>query len=94
MTKVLYIKNLFERTGSNRVRYSEYEWMKQQFIDWAFTYVNSFLYYEDYDALNDETRQMMQQSMASFGGIASTYHIALLDKPTIIWNFHSPMLGV
>ena len=22
--------------------------MKQQFIDWAFTYVNSMLYYEDY----------------------------------------------
>ena len=29
---------------------------------------------------SDETRQMMQQSMAAFGGIAPTYHIALLDK--------------
>lgn len=27
----------------------QYDWMKQQFIDWAFTYVNSFLYYEDAD---------------------------------------------
>ena len=36
----------------------------------------------------------MQQSMAAFGGIAPTYHIALLDKPTIIWDFHSLMLGV
>ena len=53
------MKNLFERTSSNWVRYSEYEWMKQQFIDWTFTYFNSFLYYEDYDTLNDETRQMM-----------------------------------
>ena len=68
--------------------------MKQQFIDWAFTYINSFLYYEDYDTLNDETRQMMQQSMAAFGGIAPTYHIALLDKPTIVWDFHSLLLGV
>ena len=76
-------------------KYAErYEWMKQQFIDWAFTYINSFLYYEDYDTLNDETRQMMQQSMAAFGGIAPTYHIALLDKPTIVWDFHSLMLGV
>ncbi|EJW93181.1 hypothetical protein EVA_18713, partial [gut metagenome] len=33
-----------------------YDWMKQQFIDWAFTYINIFLYYEDYDTLNDETR--------------------------------------
>ena len=56
------MKNLFERTSFNWVRYSEYEWMKQQFIDWAFTYINSFLYYEDYDTLNDETWQMMQQS--------------------------------
>ena len=47
--------------------------------------INSFLYYEDYDILNEETRQMMQQSMVAFGGIAPTYHIALLDKPTIIW---------
>ena len=59
-----------------------------------FTYINSFLYYEDYDTLNDETRQMMQQSMAAFGGIAPTYHIALLDKPTIVWDFHSLLLGV
>lgn len=68
--------------------------MKQQFIDWAFTYINSFLYYEDYDTLNDKTRQMMQQSMAAFGGIAPTYHIALLDKPTIVWDFHSLLLGI
>ena len=71
-----------------------YHWMKQQFIDWAFTYINSFLYYEDYDILNEETRQMMQQSMVAFGGIAPTYHIALLDKPTIIWDFHSLLLGI
>ena len=83
------------KTMSFQREYAErYEWIKQQFIDWAFTYINSFLYYEDYDTLNDETRQMMQQSMAAFGGIAPTYHIALLDKPTIIWDFHSLMLGV
>ena len=71
-----------------------YDWMKQQFIDWAFTYVNSMLYYEDYDTLNEDTRRLMQQSMAAFGGNAPTYHIALLDKPTIIWDFHSLLLGV
>ena len=68
--------------------------MKQQFIDWAFTYVNSMLYYEDYDTLSEDTRRLMQQSMAAFGGNAPTYHIALLDKPTIIWDFHSLFLGV
>ena len=87
--KPMAVNMSFQREYAER-----YEWMKQQFIDWAFTYINSFLYYEDYDTLNDETRQMMQQSMAAFGGIAPTYHIALLDKPTIVWDFHSLMLGV
>ena len=26
--------------------------------------------------------------------IAATYHIALLDKPTIVWDFHSLLLGI
>ena len=37
---------------------------------------------------------MMLQSMAAFSGIAPTYHIALLDKPTIVWDFHSLLLGI
>ena len=87
--KPMAVNMSFQREYAER-----YEWMKQQFIDWSFTYINSFLYYEDYDTLNDETRQMMQQSMAAFGGIAPTYHIALLDKPTIVWDFHSLLLGI
>ena len=83
-------KNMsFQREYAER-----YEWIKQQFIDWAFTYINSFLYYEDYDKLNEDTRQIMQESMAAFGGIAPNYHILLLDKPTIVWDFHSLLLGV
>ena len=80
--------------GFQREYAERYDWMKQQFIDWAFTYVNSMLYYEDYDTLNEDTRRLMQQSMAAFGGNAPTYHIALLDKPTIIWDFHSLLLGI
>lgn len=80
--------------GFQREYAERYDWMKQQFIDWAFTYVNSMLYYEDYDILNEDTRRLMQQSMAAFGGNAPTYHIALLDKPTIIWDFHSLLLGI
>lgn len=71
-----------------------YEWLKQQFTDWAFTFVGSFLYYEDYDTLSEDSRRLMQQGMAAFGGNAPTYHIALLDKPTIIWDFHSLSLGI
>jgi len=71
-----------------------YDWLKQQFTDWAFTFVGSFLYYEDYDKTDEDSRRLMQQGMAAFGGNAPTYHIALLDKPTIIWDFHSLLLGI
>ena len=87
--KPMAVNMSFQREYAER-----YDWMKQQFIDWAFTYVNSMLYYEDYDTLNEDTRRLMQQSMAAFGGNAPTYHIALLDKPTIIWDFHSLLLGI
>ena len=26
--------------------------------------------------------------------MAPTYHIALFDKPTIVWDFHSLLLGI
>ena len=29
-----------------------YDWLVPQFRDWAFTFVSSFLYYEDYDSLD------------------------------------------
>lgn len=71
-----------------------YDWLLTQVKDWAFTFVYSYLYYKDYDK-NDETiRDLYRQGMAAFGGIAPTYHIALLDKPTIVWDFHSLLLGV
>jgi hypothetical protein len=71
-----------------------YDWLLTQFKDWAFTLVSSFLYYEDYDKADEPTRDLYRQGMAAFGGIAPTYRIALLDKPTIVWDFHSLLLGV
>lgn len=71
-----------------------YDWLVTQFKDWAFTFVSSFLYYEDYDTIDVPTRDLYRQGMAAFGGIAPTYHISLLDKPTIVWDFYSLLLGV
>lgn len=71
-----------------------YEWLKQQFTNWIFTFTTSTLYYEDFDTINEDTKNLYRQSMASFDGIAPTYHIALLDKPTIVWDFHSLLLGI
>ena len=71
-----------------------YDWVAQQFKDWAFTLVTSILYYEDYGSTDEETRNLYRNGMAAFGGIAPTYHIELLDKPTIYWDFHSLLLGI
>lgn len=67
---------------------------RKQFGSLPIGLYHKYAFYEDYDHLNDETRMMMHNSIASFGGIAPTYRIAPRDKPTIVWNFHSPMLGV
>lgn len=83
------------RNMSFQREYAEsYDWLKTQFKDWAFTFVSSFLYYEDYDENDEATRDLYRQGMSVFGGIAPTYHIALLDKPTIVWDFHSLLLGI
>jgi hypothetical protein len=72
----------------------DYDWLLTQFKDWAFTFTASYLYYEDYDKVDEPTRDLYRQGMAAFGGIAPTYHIALLDKPSIVWDFHSLLLGI
>ena len=71
-----------------------YEWLLKEFTDWAFTFLSGFLYYQDLDKLDDMQKDLYRQGMAAFGGIAPTYHIELLEKPTIVWNFHSLLLAI
>lgn len=71
-----------------------YNWITTVFSDWAFTFVTSFLYYQDYDLLDEEEKNVYRKGMECFGGIAPTYHIELLDKPTIVWDFNSLMLAI
>ncbi len=76
-------------------QYAEpYDWLVNQFKDWAFYVTNTFFYYLDYDRMTAEQRNTMQMGMAALGGNAPTYHIALYEKPTIVWDFHSLMLGI
>ena len=76
-------------------QYSEsYEWMKQVFTDWAFNATTVFLYYNDYDKLDDDYKQLMRQSIRAFGGNAPIYYIDLLEQPTLVWDFHSLLLGI
>lgn len=80
--------------GFQREYAERYDLMKQQFTDWIFTFSTSILYYEDYDTIDEDGRNLYRQSMAAFEGVAPTYHIALLEKPTIVWDFHSLLAGI
>ena len=75
-------------------QYAErYDWLAAQFKDWAFHLLTSFFYYEDNASLKDESKKALHMSMAAFGGMAPTYHIALFDKTTIVWDFHKYFTG-
>lgn len=87
--KPMAVNMSFQREYAER-----YDWIRQQFEDIAFTYLTSILYYEDFEYLTPDQKMLMQQGMEAFGGIAPTYKIRLLDKPTIVWDFHSLMLGI
>ena len=71
-----------------------YDWLLLQFQDLAFTFISSYIYYEDHEMLDEPSKDMLRMGMTAFGGIAPTYRIALFEKPTIIWDFHSLLLGV
>ena len=71
-----------------------YEWLVEVFRDWAFIFFSSFLYYQDYDRLDENERSLYRQGMAAFGGVAPTYHIELRERPTLVWDFNSLLLCV
>lgn len=65
-------------------------WFTQMCIDLAFYCSGSFLYYHDYDLLDETQRDLYKQSMLAFDGVAPTYKIALSEKkPCIVWDFNS-----
>ena len=71
-----------------------YDWLVEVFRDWAFTFMAAFLYYQDKDSTDETTLNLYRQGMAAFDGNAPTYHIELRDKPTIVWDFHSLLMGI
>lgn len=87
--KPMALNLCFQREYAER-----YDWLLTQLKDFAFTFLSSYMFYEDYDSLDENTRNLYRQGVAAFGGIAPTYRIALLDKPTIVWDFHSLLLGI
>ena len=77
----------FQRT------YAEpYEWVKTQFIDWALLFTTSTIYYEN--EFNGSEKELYRQMMTVFNANSPTYHILLLDKPTLVWKFGSLAIAV
>ena len=72
-----------------------FDWLLAQFQDWGFTYMTSFIYYLDRDTLDDDTKNLLLQSMAAFGSNVPHYHVALGEThPQLVWDFHSLMLCI
>ena len=70
------------------------EWLKEAFLDWAFTFVSTYLYYEDRDVADEHTLNLYRKGLACFEGNAPIYHLSLQEHPVIVWDFHSLMLAV
>ena len=70
------------------------EWIAKALKDLTFPFITSKYFYADADAFDADEKRLMAQGVAAFGGIAPTYRIALLDKPTIVWDFHSLLIGL
>lgn len=43
---------------------------------------------------NDSEKELYRQMMTVFNANSPTYHILLLDKPTLVWNFGSLAIAV
>jgi len=71
-----------------------YDWLKEIFRDWAFTFVSSFMYYHDRDIMDKSTLELYRQGLACFEGNAPSYHLELRDHTVMVWDFHSLMTAV
>ena len=70
------------------------DWIAKALKDMTFPFITSKYFYEHGDAFDADEKKLMAHGVAAFGGIAPTYRIALLDKPTIVWDFHSLLIGL
>ena len=80
----------FQREYAERL-----DWMKEQFIDWAFTLLVLFFFYEEEGGMTEKQKEFHRQSMAAFDGLTPTYHVRLMDDgPKLVWNFNSLIQGI
>ena len=70
------------------------DWVITALKDMTFPFITSKYFYEHGDAFDADEKKLMAQGVAAFCGIAPTYRITLLEKPTIVWDFHSLLIGL
>ena len=67
-----------------------YEWLREQFRDWA-TMLCAVRFY--FDERDETMRELHRRAMFAFGGIAPHYRVVFdeadSDRPKIKWDFHS-----
>lgn len=71
-----------------------FEWLKEVFRDWAFTFLCADMYQRERKRLDQDSLNLYRRGLACFEGNAPTYHLELHDHPVIVWDFHSLMLAV
>ena len=71
-----------------------FEWLKEVFRDWAFTFLCADIYHRERNRLDQDTLNLYRRGLACFEGNAPSYHLELHDHPVIVWDFHSLMLTV
>ena len=71
-----------------------FDWLKEVFRDWAFTFTSAFLYYQDKDQLSQSTLDLYRRGIACFDGNAPSYHLELHDHTVMVWDFHSLLMAI
>jgi len=76
-----------QRHGFKRGYAEPYDWLHNQFRDWASMFLSAMLYYEEKDEI---MRELHRRALTAYSGIAPHYRVVLNDvEPTLKWDFHS-----
>lgn len=67
-------------------------WVRNVFRAFAFNFLTTLYYYSL--PLSEEERASYRYSMQIFEGAAPTCHLELWDKPVVMWDYHSLLLGL
>jgi len=76
-----------QRRSFQRGYAEPYEWVENQFRDWASMFLSSHYYYEERDS---EFQDLHRYSLLAYPGVAPHHKIVLKGRlPALQWDFHS-----